>query len=40
MSEQADEADSKSVGSDTVWVRFPLSALLHGYMRYSEKGRC
>lgn len=27
MSEQADEADSKSVGSDTVWVRFPLAAL-------------
>lgn len=27
MSEQADETDSKSVGRDTVWVRFPLSAL-------------
>ena len=26
MSELADEADSKSVGSDTVWVRPPLPA--------------
>ena len=27
MAEQADAADLKSAGSDTVWVRLPLAAL-------------